>query len=136
MCHVSARRLSIYNFVWILLQSTKKVYGIYPTKFASLTQKHKKVIETPNQPIEIKKIAKKNMFSILKVKRRQKFVWGYPTEFAGSTQNPKKKYQNTKSTNHDENFSKKSMLKTWKKKRSWKLAWGLPDGICRLNPKS
>jgi hypothetical protein len=29
--------------------------NIYPTKFASSTQQHKKVIETPNQPIEIKK---------------------------------------------------------------------------------
>jgi hypothetical protein len=29
--------------------------GIYPTKFASSTQNHKKIIETPNQPIEIKK---------------------------------------------------------------------------------
>jgi hypothetical protein len=34
----------------------------------------KKVIETPNQPIEIKKISNKRMFSTSKVKRRQKFV--------------------------------------------------------------
>jgi hypothetical protein len=33
----------------------KETYGIYATKFASSTQKHKKVNETPNQPIEIKK---------------------------------------------------------------------------------
>jgi hypothetical protein len=38
----------------------------------------KKVIETPNQPIEIKKISNKSMFSTSKVKRRQKFVWGLP----------------------------------------------------------
>jgi hypothetical protein len=49
-------------------------YGIYPTKFASSTQKHKKIIKTPNQPIEIKKISNKSMFSTSKVKRRQKFV--------------------------------------------------------------
>jgi hypothetical protein len=53
-------------------------YGIYPTKFASSTQQHKKVIETPNQPIEIKKISNKSMFSSSKVKRRQKLVWGLP----------------------------------------------------------
>jgi hypothetical protein len=35
-------------------EKNKDTYGIYPTKFASSTQKHKKVIETPNQPIEIK----------------------------------------------------------------------------------
>jgi hypothetical protein len=69
MCRVSARRLSIYNFVWRLLKATKKVYlkypkseknkdtyGIFLTKFASSTQKHKKVLKTQNQPIEIKKI--------------------------------------------------------------------------------
>jgi hypothetical protein len=42
------------------------------------TQKHKKVIETPNQPIEIKKISNKSMFNTSKVKRSQKFVWGLP----------------------------------------------------------
>jgi hypothetical protein len=69
MCRVSARRLSIYNFVWGLLKATKKVYlipqkrknkdtyGFYPIKFANSTQKHKKIIKTPNQPIEIKKIS-------------------------------------------------------------------------------
>jgi hypothetical protein len=39
-------------------------------------QQHKKVIETPNQPIEIKKISNKSMFIPSKVKRRPKFVWG------------------------------------------------------------
>jgi hypothetical protein len=52
--------------------------GIYPTKFANSTQKHKKVIETPNQPIEIKTISNKRIFSTSKVKRRQKFGWGLP----------------------------------------------------------
>jgi hypothetical protein len=44
-------------------KKNKDTYGIYPTKFASSTQKHKKVIQTPNQSIEIKKISKKSMFS-------------------------------------------------------------------------
>jgi hypothetical protein len=52
----------------------KDPHGIYPTKLASSTQQHKKVIETPNQPIEIKKISNKSMFSTSKVKGRQKFV--------------------------------------------------------------
>jgi hypothetical protein len=91
MCRVSARTLSIYNFAWRLLKAIKKVYLIpqkwkknkdtytfYPTKFASSTQKHKKVIETPNQPIKIKKIPNKSMFSISKVNRRPEFVWGLP----------------------------------------------------------
>jgi hypothetical protein len=81
----------MYTFAWGLLKATKKVYlipqkgqqnkdtyRIYPTKFASSTQKHKKVIKTPNQPIEIKKISNKSMFSTSKVKRRQKFVWRLP----------------------------------------------------------
>jgi hypothetical protein len=37
----------------------KDTYGTYLTKFASSTQKHKKVIKIPNQPIEIKKSEKK-----------------------------------------------------------------------------
>jgi hypothetical protein len=37
------------------VKKNKDTYGIYPTKFASSTQKHKKVIETPNQPIETQK---------------------------------------------------------------------------------
>jgi hypothetical protein len=43
------------------VKKNKDTYGIYPPKFASSTQKHKKVIETPNQQIKIKK-----------------FVWGLP----------------------------------------------------------
>jgi hypothetical protein len=83
---------SIYNTPPV--KKKKDTYGIYPTKFASSTQQHKKVNETPNQPIEIKKILNKRMFSTLKVKRRQKLVWELagenPTKLAGSTQNPKK----------------------------------------------
>jgi hypothetical protein len=37
-----------------------------------------KIIETPNQPIEIKKISNKSMFSTSKEKRRQEFVPGLP----------------------------------------------------------
>jgi hypothetical protein len=54
--------------------------GIYPTK-------HKKIIETLNQPIEIKKISNKSMFSTSKVKKGRN---SYRTEFEGSNQNPKK----------------------------------------------
>jgi hypothetical protein len=63
--------------VYLLPQKRKKnkdTYGIYPKKFASSTQKHQKVIETPNQPIEIKKISNESMFSTSKLKRRQKLV--------------------------------------------------------------
>jgi hypothetical protein len=56
------------------------IYRIYPTKFPSSIQKYKKVIETPNKPIEIKKLSNKSMFSISKVKRRHKFVWRLPDE--------------------------------------------------------
>jgi hypothetical protein len=42
-------------FSTLKMKKNKDTYGIYPTKFASSTQKHKKVIETPkNKPIEIK----------------------------------------------------------------------------------
>jgi hypothetical protein len=43
------------------VKKNKDTYGIYPTKFASSTQQHKKVIETPNQSIEIKKISNKSI---------------------------------------------------------------------------
>jgi hypothetical protein len=41
-------RKSIFNTPKV--KKKKDTYEIYPTKFASSTQKHKKVIETPNQP--------------------------------------------------------------------------------------
>jgi hypothetical protein len=47
-------------------KENKDTYRIYQTKFASSTQKHKKVIQTPNQPIEIKNITNKSMFSTSK----------------------------------------------------------------------
>jgi hypothetical protein len=56
------------------VKKNKDTYAIYPTMFATSTQKHKKIIETPNQPIEIKKILNKSMFSTSKKKRREKFV--------------------------------------------------------------
>jgi hypothetical protein len=65
---------SIFNTSKV--KKKKDTYGIYPTIFASSTQKYKKIIETPNQPIEIKKISNKSIFSTSKVKIRQKFVWG------------------------------------------------------------
>jgi hypothetical protein len=72
-----------------------------------------KIIETPNQAIEIKKISNKIMLSTSKVKRSQKFVWRLPTEFVqAQPQIPKKNYQNTKSTNQDEHFTKKVFLVT------------------------
>jgi hypothetical protein len=66
MCRVSARRLSCMGTpkghqksIFNTPKVKKDTYGFYPTKFASITQKHKKVIETQNQPIKIKKILKK-----------------------------------------------------------------------------
>jgi hypothetical protein len=44
---------SIFNTPKV--KKNKDTYGSYPTEFAGSTQKHKKVIKTPNQPIEIKK---------------------------------------------------------------------------------
>jgi cellulose biosynthesis protein BcsQ len=63
---------SIFNVPKV--KKNKDTYGIYPTKFASSIQKHKKVIETSNQQIKVKKISNKSMFSTSKVKRRQKYV--------------------------------------------------------------
>jgi hypothetical protein len=50
----------------------------------------KKVIETPNQPIEIKKSQIKVCLVLQKWKEGKNTYGGYPTEFAGSIQNPKK----------------------------------------------
>jgi hypothetical protein len=52
-------------------------------------KKIKNVIETPKQPIEIKKSQIK-VCCTSKVKKRKNSYGGYPTEYAGSTQNPKK----------------------------------------------
>jgi hypothetical protein len=57
-------------------KKNKDTYGFYPIKFANSTQKHKKIIKTPNQPIEKKKISNKSMFNTSKVRRRQKFKRG------------------------------------------------------------
>jgi hypothetical protein len=67
MCSVSANRLSIQKISWRLLKTTKKVnsivqklkrvknsYEVYLIEFACSTQNNKKIIETPNQPIEKK----------------------------------------------------------------------------------
>jgi transposase len=99
---------SIYNTPKV--KKNKDTYGIYPTKFTSSTQKHKKVIKTPNQPIEIKKISNKSMLSTSKVKRRQKFIWGLPDGVCRLNPKSLKNYQNTKSTNQDEHFFKKICL--------------------------
>jgi hypothetical protein len=53
MCRISERRLSFY----LMPQKRKikqKYIWIYPTTLARSTQNHKKIIETPNQPIETK----------------------------------------------------------------------------------
>jgi hypothetical protein len=67
---------SIFNTQKV--KKNKDTYGFCPT-IANFAQPKniKKVIETPNQPIEIKKISNKSMLSTSKVKRRQKFVWGH-----------------------------------------------------------
>jgi hypothetical protein len=53
-------------------------------------KKHKKVIETPNQPIEIKKYQIKVCLVLQKWEEGKNSYGGYATEFAGATQNPKK----------------------------------------------
>jgi hypothetical protein len=48
-------------------------------------QAHLKILKKDRNtklPIKMKIFPKKSMFSSLKVKRSQKFIWGYPTEFA------------------------------------------------------
>jgi hypothetical protein len=50
----------------------------------------KKIVGTSNQPIRIKNFPKKSIFSILKKKRSQKFVWGLPNGIYRPIQNPEK----------------------------------------------
>jgi hypothetical protein len=129
MCRVSARRLSIYNFVWRLLKATKKTYLIpqikeylviqkcketkncrsYPTEFAGSTQNLKKIIRTPNLPIRTNIFPKKTMYSTLKKKRSQKFVWELLDEICRLNPKSLKNHRNTKSTNQNEHFSKKKL---------------------------
>jgi hypothetical protein len=61
-----------------------------------------------------RKFSKKSMFSTLKVKRSQKFVWGLPGGICGLDPKSYKKYRNIKSTNQNENFPKKIMFSTLK----------------------
>jgi hypothetical protein len=52
----------------------KDVHMGYIRQSLQAQPKNKEIIETPNQPIEIKKISNKSMFSTSKAKRRQKFI--------------------------------------------------------------
>jgi hypothetical protein len=138
MTRVSARRLSIYNFVWGLLKATKKVYLIRQkwkkknkdTYLQAQPKNIKIVVETPNQPIEIKKSQIKVYLVLQKWKEGENSYGGYPTEFAGSTQNPKKIIRTPNLPIRTKNSPKKTMVSTLKVYRSQKFVWGLPDGIC------
>jgi hypothetical protein len=46
-----------------------------PDEICRLDPKPKKIIGTSNQPIKTKNNPKKSIFTILKVKKRQKLVW-------------------------------------------------------------
>jgi hypothetical protein len=85
---VSARKLSIYNFVWGLLKATKKVY-LKPQKWKktmihlgsirqSLQAQLQNIKKLSKHQVNNKKISNKSIFSTSKVKRRQKFVCGLP----------------------------------------------------------
>jgi hypothetical protein len=74
---VSARRLSIYNFLWGLLTPDLQAES-------KIVKKNYWNTKSINQN---KKFKKKTVFRTLKVERGQKYA---RTEFAGPTQNPKK----------------------------------------------
>jgi hypothetical protein len=62
-----------------------------PNEFAGWSQIPKKIIETPNLPINPKKFSKKMCFVPQKWKTRSKNLYGsYPTEFAARTKILKK----------------------------------------------
>jgi hypothetical protein len=106
MWRVSARRLSIYNFVWELLKATKKVYLI-PQKWRKSEKKTKIHMESIWESLQAQLAAnhKKNYRNTKSTNRNQKKSqikvclvlqkWkkaknshrSYQTEFAGSTQN-------------------------------------------------
>jgi hypothetical protein len=73
MCHVSARRLSIYNFAWGLLKASN---------LQAVSKILIKIIGTPQIYQSKQKNSKKNCVSYLKSGKRK--------EFAGPIQNPKK----------------------------------------------
>jgi hypothetical protein len=81
-----------------------------PTELAGLTQNHKKLIGTSNQPIKIK-ISLTTITSTMK--RNQKLVY--------RLSNIIKNDWNTKPINANENFPKKSILSTLKVKKSPKF---------------
>jgi hypothetical protein len=133
MCHVSGKRLSIYNFVSGLLKATKKVYLIPESGKKAKIHMGSIRQSLQAQPKNIKKLSKHQINQSNKKKTQIKecivlqgknSYGGYPTEFAGSTQNPKIIIRTC------------SMLSNFKMKRSQKFVWKLPDGICRLDPKS
>jgi hypothetical protein len=61
------------------VKKNRDTYGIYPTKFATWTQKHKKIIEPPNQPIEIKKSQIKVCLVLQNWKEGKNSHGSYPT---------------------------------------------------------
>jgi hypothetical protein len=88
MCRVSARRLSIYNFVWGLEGQSifntsklkKKIHmGSIRQSLQAQPKTYKSYRNTKSTNRNKKKSQKKSMFSTSKVKRRQKFVWGLPS---------------------------------------------------------
>jgi hypothetical protein len=105
MCHVSARRLSIYNFAWELLMAHKKVY-LVPQNwkgannsyeyFAKNLQAQPKILKnnwktkSTEIPIKTKNFSKKLCFLPKKWKGARNLYESYPTKFAGPIQNPKK----------------------------------------------
>jgi uncharacterized protein YcgL (UPF0745 family) len=102
---------------------------IHPTMFASSTQKHKKVIETPNQPIEIKKISNKSMFIVYYFKSEKKAKIRMGANRRSLQAQPKilKKMIGTPNLPiRTITFPKKSMISTLKVEKSQKFIWGYP----------
>jgi hypothetical protein len=139
MCRVSARRLAIYNFAWGLLKATKKypkseknkdTCRIYPTKFESSAQKHKKVIETPNQPIEIKKISNKSIF-----RKKAKIRTGATRRSLQAQSKILKKLSEHQIYQSGRKFFQKKYAKYLKKEKEPKIRMGATRRNLQAQPK-
>jgi hypothetical protein len=100
-------------------KKTKIHMGFIRQCLQAQPKKIKNVIETPNQPIEIKKISNKSVL-YFKSEKNAKIRMG----------------ATRRSLQAQPKILKKLSVHQVKKKRSQKFVWELPDGICRLNSKS
>jgi hypothetical protein len=118
ICRVSARRLSIYNFAWGLLNATKEVYlvpenwkgannsyGDYPTNLKAEPKILKQILEYQSYQSK-QKFSKKNCVLYLKSGKKPTICMKATLRNLQARRKILKKFRNIKSTYQNENSPK------------------------------